>query len=71
MHSQTSLVTLKQSLDVFTHCNYNLKVKFEWDDKKRKLNIIKHGIDFTDAPLVFAGYTLTVEDSRYDYGEQR
>lgn len=26
---------------------------FEWDDKKEKINIVKHGIDFSTAALVF------------------
>lgn len=26
---------------------------FEWDDKKEKINIVKHGIDFSIAALVF------------------
>lgn len=26
---------------------------FEWDDKKEKANILKHGIDFTTAARVF------------------
>jgi uncharacterized DUF497 family protein len=29
------------------------------------------GLDFEDAPLVFAGLTVEVEDTRKDYGEQR
>jgi uncharacterized protein len=46
-------------------------MKFEWDETKRKSNIKKHGIDFVDAPMIFAGYTLTISDNRYDYGEER
>jgi len=46
-------------------------MNFEWDDAKRLSNIKKHGIDFIDAPAVFDGYTLTIEDDRYDYGEKR
>lgn len=45
-------------------------MKFEWDDTKRKSKIKKHGIDFIDPPIIFAGYTLTIEDDRYDYGEE-
>ena len=52
-----------------TKCNYN--AKFEWDETKRTSNIKKHGIDFVDASMIFAGYTLTIEDDRYDYGEER
>ena len=44
---------------------------FEWDEAKRLANIRKHGIDFLDVPEVFDGDTVTVEDNRYDYGEQR
>ncbi len=45
--------------------------KYEWDETKRKSNIKKHGIDFVDAPMIFDGYTLSIEDDRYDYGEER
>ncbi len=44
---------------------------FKWDDKKRKSNIKDHGIDFINSPKVFESYTLTIEDDRYDYGEER
>ena len=46
-------------------------MNFQWDNTKRKSNIEKHGIDFIDAPIIFSGYTLTIEDDRYDYGEER
>ncbi|MDM8517689.1 BrnT family toxin [Desulfobacterales bacterium HSG16] len=59
------------ALDVLSKCSYNIGMNFEWDDIKRKSNIKKHGIDFIDAPMVFNGYTLTIEDDRYDYGEER
>lgn len=44
---------------------------FDWDENKRVVNLRKHGIDFVDVPLIFDGDTLTVEDDRYNYGEQR
>ena len=44
---------------------------FEWDETKRQANIRKHGIDFVDAVRVFDGWTLTVVDDRFDYGEVR
>lgn len=44
---------------------------FEWDDTKRKSNIKKHGIDFINTPVIFNRYTLTIEDDRFDYGEER
>lgn len=46
-------------------------MRFVWDEAKRAANLRKHGLDFADAPEVFAGPTCTVEDSRLAYGEQR
>jgi uncharacterized DUF497 family protein len=45
-------------------------MNFTWHEPKRLSNLAKHGYDFADAPQVFAGPTMTVEDAR-DYGEQR
>jgi len=44
---------------------------FTWDEKKRRLNLAKHGIDFHDAEMIFDGPLVTVEDTREDYGEPR
>ncbi len=44
---------------------------FDWDEDKRLANVKKHVIDFQDAVAIFDGYTVTVEDDRFDYGEQR
>ena len=46
-------------------------MEFEWDEAKRQSNIHKHGIDFADVPAIFDGYTVTVEDTRFAYGEPR
>jgi uncharacterized protein len=46
-------------------------MEFTWDEQKRQANLKKHGLDFTDAPHVFAGPTFTFPDSRFDYGEER
>jgi uncharacterized DUF497 family protein len=46
-------------------------MRFEWDEEKRLTNIRKHGIDFLDAIQIFDGYTVTIEDTRFDYGETR
>jgi uncharacterized protein len=48
-----------------------MPIEFEWDERKRSANIRKHGIDFVDCVKMFDGYTVTVEDTREDYGEQR
>ena len=44
---------------------------YEWDEAKRLTNLHKHGINFIDVPAVFDSNIVTVEDGRYDYGEQR
>jgi uncharacterized DUF497 family protein len=46
-------------------------MRFEWDEAKRRTNIRKHGIDFADAEKVFEGITVTIEDTRAEYGERR
>lgn len=46
-------------------------MQFEWDESKRISNLRKHGIDFLDIPPIFDGFILTVEDARFDYGEER
>ena len=42
-----------------------------WDERKRRLNLAKHGVDFRDAAAIFEGLLVTVEDTRVDYGEPR
>ena len=44
-------------------------MRFEWDEAKRRLNIKRHGIDFVDVEIVFAGETITFLDDRFSYGE--
>jgi uncharacterized protein len=46
-------------------------MEFEWDESKRIANLRKHGIDFLDVPAVFDGSIVTIEDNRFDYGEDR
>ena len=46
-------------------------MRYVWDEAKRQANLKKHGLDFADAPEVFAGPMVLIEDSRADYGEQR
>jgi len=43
----------------------------EFDPTKRTTNLAKHHIDLAEAERVFEGDTLTIEDDRFDYGEQR
>jgi uncharacterized DUF497 family protein len=41
------------------------------DERKNQSNQQKHGLNFADAVQVFAGRTLTFEDSREAHGEAR
>jgi uncharacterized DUF497 family protein len=42
-----------------------------YDPDKRARTLKERGLDFEDAPIVFAGLTVEVEDTRKDYGEVR
>jgi uncharacterized DUF497 family protein len=47
-------------------------MRYTHDPKKRTANLKKHGYDFNDAPQVIESMaTVTFEDRRYDYEEQR
>jgi uncharacterized DUF497 family protein len=46
-------------------------VKITFDPAKRQAALVERGLDFTDASIVFAGPTITVEDTRRDYDETR
>lgn len=48
-----------------------MDMRYEWDERKRKANLRKHGFDFVDAPQVFDGITLTVLDESEEYEEER
>ncbi len=47
-------------------------MRYTCDPRKKAANLKKHGFDFDDAPLVIeSARTLTFEDRRFQYGEQR
>ena len=47
-------------------------MRYTYDTKKQAANLKKHGYDFEDAPQVIgSGRTVTFEDRRLDYDEQR
>ena len=46
-------------------------MRFEWDEKKRNINLNKHGIDFYEAYEIFNNPLLIKPDSRFDYSEER
>lgn len=44
---------------------------YEWDESKEEINLIKHGISFSEAIEIFQYPYLTKIDDRKDYGEKR
>ena len=46
-------------------------MRYEWDEAKRKLNIAKHGVDFTVLRDFDWRTALIRVDDREDYGELR
>ncbi|MFC0268101.1 BrnT family toxin [Kushneria aurantia] len=45
--------------------------EIEYDVNKRMATLENRGLDFEDAPQVFAGTHLSQADDRQDYGEKR
>lgn len=46
-------------------------MRITYDPAKRERTFRERGLDFEDAPEVFGGLTVEVEDLRRDYGERR
>ena len=47
-------------------------MRFEWDDHKEKLNLKKHGVDFSLAPLVFDDVQAVItKDVKHSISEDR
>ena len=47
-------------------------MRYSFDPAKRAANLKKHGFDLADAPQVIeSGRTVTFDDRRFDYGEER
>ena len=47
-------------------------MRYVYDPAKKAANLRKHGFDFDDASKVIeSDATVTFEDHRFDYGEQR
>lgn len=42
-----------------------------YDEAKRAANLLKHGFDFAGADAIFAGFTISREDTSENYGELR
>ncbi len=46
-------------------------MRYSWDPKKNRRNLVRHGIAFEDAVRIFEGPTLERLDDRFDYDEIR
>ena len=46
-------------------------MELEWDETKRKANIAKHGLDFTDIPTLDWDNATVLQDARKNYPEPR
>lgn len=46
-------------------------MRISYDPDKRNKTLAERGLDFEDAPDVFRGLTVEIEDLRKDYGERR
>ena len=47
-------------------------MRYSFDPVKRATNLRKHGLDLADARQIIEGaFSVTIEDQRYDYGEER
>jgi uncharacterized protein len=46
-------------------------VSVQWDEDKNRANLLKHGISFQEAELIFEGPVFSRQDARFDYGEVR
>ena len=49
-----------------------MSIKFEWDPRKARRNLRKHGIDFNEASTVFADtLSITIPDPDHSEDEER
>lgn len=52
--------------------NYDALMEFEWDDRKARRNVKKHGLSFQDAAMVFGDpLALTFHDPDHSDDEDR
>ena len=55
----------------FFVATFNPAMEITFDPAKRAATLADRGLDFSDAPKVFAGPTFTFADLRFDYPEER
>lgn len=46
-------------------------MRYTWDEKKNRRNVVLRRISFADAVRIFDGPTVERIDDRFDYGEKR
>jgi hypothetical protein len=46
-------------------------MQFQWDERKNRTNVQRHGLGFTDAWEIFTKPMLIALDDREDHGEDR
>jgi len=51
--------------------SYTRGVRFSWDARKSRQNLLERGFDFEFATQIFDGATLERVDDRHEYGERR
>ncbi len=60
-----------EGLAIPVFCIYKTMEEITFDPAKRAATLRDRGLDFADAPEVFAGREITIIDHRRDYGEVR
>ncbi|MCL2264920.1 MAG: BrnT family toxin [Treponema sp.] len=49
-----------------------MKLRFEWDEKKNAVNIMKHGVSFEEAAIVFKDpKRIEIYDKKHSFIEDR
>ena len=49
-----------------------MPITFEWDSRKARSNLVKHGVGFDEASTVFGdSVSLTIPDPEHSLGENR
>jgi len=66
-----TLCNYKNLLTTDVYVTTKTFVDITYDPAKRQLTLENRGLDFKDAPLVFAGTVVEFFDDRFDYGEER
>jgi hypothetical protein len=61
---------MDENLDGAGFCIY-INGMNTWDEEKRQKTLAERGLDFAEADQAFDGVTVTMEDTRMDYGERR